>query len=271
MNSCLLESKILQLLFTFYFVHDMNQHTTHLWMRVLQIRDHRCSVFKVIILESSWGPRVKEEVSVVQSSMLHLFISWLQKLKSWWFRFIILPVLMVNFLAVSKVEDLLKNYENVCTLRVRMPISSDLSNPRNFITKITRYEKVVDIPNSMTILDELLPISIEMAKRNLTGIWNFTNPGVVSHNEILEMYRDYIDPNFTWKNFTLEEQAKVIVAPRSNNELDATKLKTEFPELLSIKESLIQNVFKPNQKTSAAWKLKVSIFGLVCCLLLDFI
>ncbi|KAK2664689.1 hypothetical protein Ddye_003263, partial [Dipteronia dyeriana] len=102
------------------------------------------------------------------------------------------------------------NYENVCTLRVRMPISSDLSNPRNFITKITRYDKVVDIPNSMTILDELLPISIEMAKRNLTGIYNFTNPGVVSHNEILEMYREYIDPNFTWKNFTLEEQAKVI-------------------------------------------------------------
>ncbi|CAI0414145.1 unnamed protein product [Linum tenue] len=151
----------------------------------------------------------------------------------------------------AMVEDLLKNYENVCTLRVRMPISSDLDNPRNFITKIARYDKVVNIPNSMTILDELLPISIEMAKRNLTGIWNFTNPGVVSHNEILEMYRDYINPNYTWKNFTLEEQAKVIVAARSNNEMDGAKLKKEFPELLSIKESLIKYVFKPNQKTAA--------------------
>lgn len=151
-----------------------------------------------------------------------------------------------------QVEDLLKNYENVCTLRVRMPISSDLSNPRNFITKIARYEKVVNIPNSMTILDELLPISIEMAKRNLTGIYNFTNPGVVSHNEILEMYRDYIDPSFTWKNFNLEEQAKVIVAPRSNNELETTKLKNEFPELMPIKESLIKYVFEPNKKTSSA-------------------
>ncbi|KAJ8650125.1 hypothetical protein MRB53_003148 [Persea americana] len=162
------------------------------------------------------------------------------------------PNFIGSFYSKTKamVEELLKNYENVCTLRVRMPISSDLSNPRNFITKITRYDKVVDIPNSMTILDELLPISIEMAKRNLTGIWNFTNPGVVSHNEILEMYRDYIDPSFSWKNFTLEEQAKVIVAPRSNNELDASKLKGEFPELLSIKESLIKYVFKPNQKTS---------------------
>ncbi|KAF9589750.1 hypothetical protein IFM89_028659 [Coptis chinensis] len=151
----------------------------------------------------------------------------------------------------AMVEELLKEYDNVCTLRVRMPISSDLSNPRNFITKISRYNKVVNIPNSMTILDELLPISVEMAKRNLRGIWNFTNPGVVSHNEILEMYKSYIDPKFEWKNFTLEEQAKVIVAPRSNNELDASKLKNEFPELLSIKDSLIKYVFEPNKKTSA--------------------
>lgn len=148
----------------------------------------------------------------------------------------------------AMVEELLKEFDNVCTLRVRMPISSDLSNPRNFITKISRYSKVVNIPNSMTVLDELLPISVEMAKRNLRGIYNFTNPGVVSHNEILEMYRDYIDPDYKWENFTLEEQAKVIVAARSNNEMDASKLKAEFPELLSIKDSLIKYVFEPNKK-----------------------
>ena len=150
---------------------------------------------------------------------------------------------------LMQVEDLLKNYDNVCTLRVRMPISSDLSNSRNFITKISRYNKVVNIPNSMTVLDELLPISIEMAKRNLKGIWNFTNPGVISHNQILELYRDYIDPKFKWENFGLEEQAKVIVAPRSNNEMDASKLKKEFPDMLSIKDSVIKYVFEPNKKT----------------------
>lgn len=160
-----------------------------------------------------------------------------------------LTILITNELANKQVEELIIEYENVCTLRVRMPISSDLSNPRNFITKISRYNKVVNIPNSMTVLDELLPISIEMAKRNCSGIWNFTNPGVISHNEILEMYRDYIDPKFTWVNFNLEEQAKVIVAPRSNNELDASKLKNEFPELLSIKDSIIKYVFEPNKKT----------------------
>ncbi|KAL2476464.1 Trifunctional UDP-glucose 4 [Abeliophyllum distichum] len=164
------------------------------------------------------------------------------------------PNFIGSFYSKTKamVEELLKEYDNVCTLRVRMPISSDLNNPRNFITKISKYDKVVNIPNSMTILDELLPISIEMVKRNLKGIWNFTNPGVVSHNEILEMYKKYINPEFKWVNFTLEEQAKVIVAPRSNNEMDASKLKKEFPDLLPIKESLIKYVFEPNRKTSAA-------------------
>ncbi len=138
----------------------------------------------------------------------------------------------------------------MCTLRMRMPITSDLQNPRNFITKIFQYQKMVKTPNNMTILDELLPISIEMAKRNLRGIWNFANPGVVSHNEILEMYRQYIKPGFPWKNFTLEEQAKVIIAPWNNNELHASKLQGEFPKVLPIKESLIKYVFEPNRQAT---------------------
>lgn len=149
------------------------------------------------------------------------------------------------------VENLLKEYPNVLTLRVRMPIVEDLLYPRNFIFKIIKYDKVVDIPNSMTILPELLPYSIEMAKRKLTGIMNFTNPGVVSHNEILQMYKDYIDPEFSWSNFTIEEQAKVIVAPRSNNLLETKRIESEFPMILPIKESLIKYVFAPNAEKKA--------------------
>lgn len=41
------------------------------------------------------------------------------------------------------VEDLLRNYSKTLTLRVRMPISDDLS-PRNFVTKIVKYDRVSD-------------------------------------------------------------------------------------------------------------------------------
>ena len=139
-------------------------------------------------------------------------------------------------------EKLLKPFDNVLTLRLRMPISDDLSD-RSFITKITRYQKVVNIPNSMSVLHDLLPVSLKMARQGLVGVYNFTNPGVISHNEILDLYIQYIDPSFKYTNFTLEEQAQVIKAPRSNNELDSTKLVTAFPEVPHIKES-IQGVFQ---------------------------
>lgn len=75
------------------------------------------------------------------------------------------------------------------------------------------------------------------------------NTGVISHNEILQMYRDYIDPKFKWENFNLEEQAKIISSPRSSNELDTSKLKNEYLELLTTKESIIKYIFEPNKKT----------------------
>uniref|UniRef100_A0A7S4AAM3 RmlD-like substrate binding domain-containing protein n=1 Tax=Pseudo-nitzschia australis TaxID=44445 RepID=A0A7S4AAM3_9STRA len=127
------------------------------------------------------------------------------------------------------MEPMLKHYPNCLILRVRMPISDDLIH-RSFVTKIVKYERVVNIPNSMTILSEMLPASLAMAKKGLTGVYNFTNPGVISHNEVLDLYTKYIDPTYTYKNFTVEDQAKVIAAPRSNNLLDTTKLLRDMPE-----------------------------------------
>ena len=57
----------------------------------------------------------------------------------------------------------MKNYTNSLILRLRMPVSDDL-HPRNFVTKISKYDRVVDIPNSNTILTDLLPASVLMAE-----------------------------------------------------------------------------------------------------------
>jgi 3,5-epimerase/4-reductase len=136
---------------------------------------------------------------------------------------------------------------SVLNLRIRMPIVG-YHHPRNFVTKITSYEKICSIPNSMTVLEDMIPAMIQMAKDSKTGTVNLTNPGVISHNEMLELYKKYVDPSFEWKNFTQEEQAKILLSERSNNELTTDELHKMFPNIKNIKES-VEELFKEWDKS----------------------
>jgi dTDP-glucose 4,6-dehydratase len=126
--------------------------------------------------------------------------------------------------------------ENVLNLRIRMPIT-EKPNPRDFITKITKYQKICSIPNSMTVLPTILPIIVNMMKEGKTGTYNMTNPGLISHNEILKMYKEIVDPLFNWENFSIEDQNKIIDSERSNNFLDTKKLEKEY-DLPNIKDAI---------------------------------
>jgi 3,5-epimerase/4-reductase len=97
----------------------------------------------------------------------------------------------------------------------------------------------------MSVLDELLPVLIEMALQGTVGTINLTNPGVISHNEILSMYKEIVDPEFTWENFTIDEQNLILASKRSNNGLNTNKLSNAVLSLknqvLPIKEA-VRNV-----------------------------
>lgn len=148
-----------------------------------------------------------------------------------------------SFYSRTKIilEKLILLYPNVLNLRVKMPISTDLNN--GFVAKIIRYKKIINIPNSLCILDDLLPIAIDMTVREIKGNFNFVNPGTMSHNEILDLYKQYIDPNFTYENFTIEEQNKILKARRANAELSTEKLLKYYPEISHIKIAS-KNLFK---------------------------
>ncbi len=135
----------------------------------------------------------------------------------------------------------------VLNLRIRMPITGE-KNGRNFITKIATYEKVCSVPNSMTVLPELLPYVLDMMNKKITGTINLTNPGLISHNEILQMYKEIVDPNFEWKNFSQEEQRKILAADRSNNFLDTTRLESMYPEIMNIRDSVKNCLFEYSEK-----------------------
>jgi len=132
-------------------------------------------------------------------------------------------------------DSLMKNFP-VLNLRIRMPISSE-PNDRNFINKIVNYEKICSVQNSMTILDDFFPIFIDLIINKKIGTWNCTNPGTISHNQILRLYREFIDPTFTWKNFSIQEQSNILKSERSNNKLDTFKLEAHY-DIKSIRDSM---------------------------------
>ena len=139
--------------------------------------------------------------------------------------------------------------DTVLNVRIRMPITEEM-HPRNFITKIASYEKVCSISNSMTVLPTLIPYLVQMMEDNTTGTINLVNPGVISHNEILQMYKDSVDSSFTWENMSIEEQNKILKSERSNNELNTTKLQNMFPDVPKIHDAVymcIQNIANKKQ------------------------
>uniref|UniRef100_A0A6C0BAK9 NAD(P)-binding domain-containing protein n=1 Tax=viral metagenome TaxID=1070528 RepID=A0A6C0BAK9_9ZZZZ len=153
-------------------------------------------------------------------------------------------------------DQLMRLYKNsTLNLRIRMPITGE-KNTRNFITKIVTYNKVCSVPNSMTVLPELLPYVLDMMKNQVTGTMNLTNPGLISHNEILEMYKEIVDPLFTWKNFSMEEQRKILAADRSNNFLDTTRLEKLYPQMQSIKDAIRKSLEDYRAKLDLEPKIK---------------
>ena len=91
----------------------------------------------------------------------------------------------------------------------------------------------------MTVLDDILPLLAEALERGIKGPLNATNPGVIDHSTILNWYKDLQNPDHTWVEVTNNTLVTTLVkGARSNNCLDTTRIKSLFPELPTIQESV---------------------------------
>lgn len=136
--------------------------------------------------------------------------------------------------------------DNTLNVRIRMPITGALNDHRDFISKITKYERICSMPNSMSVLPSLLPLLADMIRKKQTGTINLVNPGYITHNEILELYKTYVDPDFTWTNFSIEEQDAILASKRSNNVLDTTCLQLLYPSVPDILRAVEKCLFNRN-------------------------
>lgn len=123
-------------------------------------------------------------------------------------------------------DMLLSHYNNVTTVRIRMPISGEASD-RNLLCKLSKYERIVNARNSVSVLEDCIPAMDSLRKSGVKGMFNLTNSGSITHEEIVSIIKKYkID--FNPELITLEkfESSGLVKAARSNAVLDTSKLES---------------------------------------------
>lgn len=134
-----------------------------------------------------------------------------------------------SFYSGSKAlgEEILAQVPQTFIWRLRIPFN-EVNNPRNYLTKLIRYDTLFEARNSLSQLDEFVRATWECwEKRVPFGIYNVTNPGSVTTKEVIEKIRKSGVCKKEFKFFTDEKDfmKKAAKTPRSNCVLDSSKLK----------------------------------------------
>lgn len=122
-------------------------------------------------------------------------------------------------------ELVLSQLENTAIVRLRMPIDSK-PGARNLITKLAKYPKIIDVENSVTVIDDLMEVVRGIAAQKATGIFHAVNPGVMRHRDLIALYEELVDPNHTNEWITEQDLVTQGLATkaRSNNIMQSTRL-----------------------------------------------
>ncbi|HEU0051300.1 MAG TPA: sugar phosphate nucleotidyltransferase [Patescibacteria group bacterium] len=141
----------------------------------------------------------------------------------------------------------LSRLPNVAIARLRMPIDS-IPNSRNLIDKLASYKQVIDVENSVTVVDDLLMAVYALAEKKAAGVFHLVNPGTMRHRDLLNLYHEYVDPSHTCEWISSEDLVTkgLAVRTRSNCILQSPRL-----EALGIRMQPIQEALRDTMKKYA--------------------
>ena len=137
-------------------------------------------------------------------------------------------------------EEVLTSYSNVYIWRVRIPFDQ-FDNPRNYLTKLMRYSRLLDATNSISELQEFVDASLRCwEKRAPFGIYNMTNPGAVTTREVVALIKNAGVCNREFNFFNSEDDFMhtAAIAPRSNCVMNSEKLRHAGIQLTEVHEAI---------------------------------
>lgn len=122
-------------------------------------------------------------------------------------------------------EELLSDTAGCYVWRLRIPFN-EVDGPRNYISKMMRYDCLLKATNSLSQLDEFAAACVACWTRRVPfGIYNLTNPGSVTTEDVVAMIKRFGLTQKVFRFFDSEDQFMKLAAktPRSNCVLDTTK------------------------------------------------
>lgn len=133
-----------------------------------------------------------------------------------------------SFYSGSKAlgEECLQGADSVYVWRLRIPFNH-LDSPRNYLSKILRYERLLNVTNSITQLDEFVSACLHCWNHRVPfGIYNVTNTGFVTTQQVAEKISDRLGRSKPSEFFRDESQflQECARTPRSSCVLDNAKL-----------------------------------------------
>lgn len=137
-------------------------------------------------------------------------------------------------------EEVLAGAPGCYLWRLRIPFDN-VDSPRNYLTKLMRYERLLDAANSISHLGEFCEATFACWERRVPfGTYNITNPGHVTTREVVDaiVRSGVLKKEFQF--FTSEAEFMRVAAktPRSNCVLDSSKLEATGIRMTEVHEAV---------------------------------
>jgi 3,5-epimerase/4-reductase len=114
----------------------------------------------------------------------------------------------------------LVNDFNILILRIRIPLDN-IPHPKNILTKLIKYGKVIAIPNSITYIPDFIENLKNMIALDARGSFNMVNRGGLVYPLIMDEYKEY-HPEFHYSVINMES----LNLQRTNLVLSTKKLQS---------------------------------------------
>lgn len=137
-------------------------------------------------------------------------------------------------------EEVLDSFDRCYIWRMRIPFSN-IDMPRNYFSKVMRYDRLLEVENSLSDLNEFVAAALDCFELNIEfGTYNLTNPGSVTTSEVVALIQQAGLANKEFKFFESESQFMQQVArtPRSSCILDSSKALAAGLHLTPVRESI---------------------------------